>query len=99
MNTANGIPSTNALGVGAKTVFGSGGCFMSAMALIWKTGWLADHLCAQILAGQGRKKNGELALGRSRGGFSTKIHMTVDSLGCPLRFTLTAGQRHDISQA
>jgi len=25
--------------------------------------------------------------------------MTVDSLGCPLRFALTAGQRHDITQA
>lgn len=48
---------------------------------------------------QGLKKNGEQALGRSRGGFSTKIHMTVDSLGYPLRFALTAGQRHDITQA
>jgi transposase len=48
---------------------------------------------------QGPKKNGEQALGRSRGGFSTKIHVAVDSLGCPLRFMLTAGQRHDITQA
>jgi transposase len=39
------------------------------------------------------------ALGRSRGGFSTKIHVNVDSLGNPLRFTLTGGQRHDITQA
>ena len=45
------------------------------------------------------KKNGEQALGRSRGGFSTKIHVLTDSLGCPLRFVLTAGQRHDITQA
>ena len=39
------------------------------------------------------------ALGRSRGGFSTKVHTSVDALGNPLRFTLTAGQRHDITQA
>jgi len=45
------------------------------------------------------KKNGEQALGRSRGGFTTKIHVTVDGLGNPLRFHLTAGQRHDITQA
>lgn len=48
------------------------------------------------------KKNGgqaEQALGRSRGGFSTKIHISVDGLGNPLRFILTAGQRHDITQA
>ena len=36
------------------------------------------------------------ALGRSRGGFSTKVHIAVDGLGNPLRFMLTAGQRHDI---
>ena len=48
------------------------------------------------------QKNGgqaEQALGRSRGGFSTKIHVTVDGLGNPLRLRLTAGQRHDITQA
>jgi transposase len=50
----------------------------------------------------GRQKNGgqaDQALGRSRGGFSTKIHVTVDSLGNPLRLALTAGQRHDILKA
>ena len=48
------------------------------------------------------KKNGghaEQALGRSRGGFSTKIHVTVDGLGYPLRLHLTAGERHDIIKA
>ena len=48
------------------------------------------------------KKNGgqsSQALGRSRGGFSTKIHVSVDALGNPLRFTLTAGQSHDITKA
>jgi transposase len=39
------------------------------------------------------------ALGRSRGGFSTKVSIAVDALGNPVRFILTAGQVHDICQA
>jgi transposase len=39
------------------------------------------------------------AIGRSRGGLSTKIHMAVRGLGCPVRFILTAGQRGDAPQA
>ncbi len=39
------------------------------------------------------------ALGRSVGGFSTKIHITVDGLGNPLRFALTARQRHAMTCA
>jgi transposase len=35
------------------------------------------------------------ALGRSRGGFSTKIHLVCDGLGNPLHFELTAGQAHE----
>ena len=38
-------------------------------------------------------------MGRSRGGFSTKIHVGVDALGNPLRFILTPGQTHDSTQA
>ena len=35
------------------------------------------------------------ALGRSRGGFSTKIHLLCDSDGNPLHFHLTPGQVHE----
>lgn len=35
------------------------------------------------------------ALGRSRGGFSTKIHILCDSYGHPLHFYLTPGQEHE----
>jgi transposase len=38
-------------------------------------------------------------VGRSRGGLSTKIHMTSDALGRPVRFCLTAGQVNDATQA
>ncbi len=52
------------------------------------------HACA---AGQGRQK--KQALGRSRGGFSTKIHVVVDALGNPLDFDLSPGQSSDINNA
>jgi transposase len=45
------------------------------------------------------KKHGAQSLGRSRGGFSTKIHLATDALGNALRFILTGGERNDITQA
>ena len=54
------------------------------------------HPCA---AGHGKNSQDREALGRSKGGFTTKIHAVVDALGQALRFTLTPGQRHDITQA
>lgn len=38
-------------------------------------------------------------MGRSRGGFSCKIHLAAEGLGYPLRLRLTGGQCHDITQA
>lgn len=35
------------------------------------------------------------ALGRSQGGFSTKIHVRAEGDGKPITFVLTAGQRHE----
>jgi transposase len=58
------------------------------------------HNCAGASLCRWRaKKHGPQALGRSRCGFSCKIHLTVDGLGNPLRPLLTAGQRHDSTQA
>jgi len=39
------------------------------------------------------------ALGRSRGGFTTQSHVSVDAQGRPLRIRLTAGQGHASTQA
>jgi hypothetical protein len=39
------------------------------------------------------------ALGRSRGGFGTKIHGSVNGLGQPVELILTPGQASDIGQA
>ncbi len=38
-------------------------------------------------------------MGRSRGGFTTKIHALVDAEGRPIRLELTAGQTHDSQPA
>lgn len=52
------------------------------------------HACSA-----GYKKQNPEGLGRSKGGFTSKIHATVDALGNPLKFVVTAGQRNDITQA
>lgn len=39
------------------------------------------------------------ALGRSRGGFGTKVHLAVDALGNPVTLHLSPGQDADISHA
>jgi transposase len=48
---------------------------------------------------RGRKKGllnpPEEALGRSKGGFSTKLHLSCDGKGRPLSLVLTGGQRHE----
>lgn len=36
------------------------------------------------------------ALGRSRGGLTTKLHVAVDALGNPVRFVVSPGQHADI---
>ncbi|MET8021784.1 IS5 family transposase [Streptomyces decoyicus] len=55
----------------------------------------------QHAAATGRKggsagdETGDHALGRSRGGLTTKIHLACDGRGRPLAILLTPGQRHD----
>jgi len=53
----------------------------------------------QHSAGARKTKGVTQAIGRSRGGLTTKIHMIVDALGNPLAFSLTGGQVADITQA
>ena len=51
------------------------------------------HAGSRSPAGRhGRQKKGDKALGRSRGGLTTKIHLLVDELGLPQAFLLTGGQ-------
>lgn len=60
--------------------------------------------CHPISPARGRRKSGKrgiasaaVSLGRSRGGFSTKLHIRADGNGLPLRFALTGGERHDLA--
>ena len=48
--------------------------------------------------GRQKKHQDAEAMGKSRGGLSSKIHVAVDALGNPVRFILTAGQHSEIRQ-
>jgi transposase len=56
-------------------------------------------LCALISTALVREKKGSQAIGRSRGGLTTKIHALVDALGNPVELMLTPGQDHDLACA
>ncbi|WP_436839921.1 IS5 family transposase [Streptomyces albogriseolus] len=43
----------------------------------------------------GRTNRNDHALGRSRGGLTTKVHLACDGKGRPLALLVTPGQRHD----
>ncbi len=50
-------------------------------------------------AGYEKNSQNKEALGRSCGGFSTKIHALTDSNGKPIKFILSPGQNHEITKA
>ena len=52
------------------------------------------HACSAGFGNQSKQ-----GLGRSKGGFSSKIHAKVDALGNPLKFIITPGQESDFCQA
>ena len=61
-----------------------------------------QRLCEPLFCGGCSKKNGgqpSEALGRSKGGFTTKLNAAVNDAFLPLRFTLTSGACHDVTQA
>jgi transposase len=60
---------------------------------------LDDHSRTPACRGGDPKKGVDEALGRSGGGFSTKLQLAVDAEGRPLELTVTPGQEHDICQA
>lgn len=48
----------------------------------------------------GAKKTGEnQAIGKSKGGLSSKFHVLADALGNPLKILLTVGRVHDLAGA
>ena len=57
-----------------------------------------QHAAGAKKRGSDESAEGE-ALGRSRGGFSTKIHVSVNGMGLPVEIQLTPGQQADITKA
>jgi len=61
-------------------------------------GW-DDNSCSPTCR-RGKKSTPEAeALGRSRGGFGTKLHVRAEGNGRLLTFALTPGQQHDITMS
>src|SRR5271165_1220268 len=77
------------------------GLFLGCTGHGKRDGGQHGYPCPSECSRRGKKNGGQAAqgLGRSRGGFSTKVHVSVDGLGNPLRLRLTGGERHDITQA
>ena len=61
-----------------------------------RSGLLVERLGAAVLNGRDRGTQNQ-AIGKSRGGLTTKIAVIVDALGNLIRFVLLPGQRHDIT--
>ena len=76
--------------------------FFDALAATSRTAHLVQMLdppsYGRMSRPQGQRGQDRQALGRSRGGFSTKIHLKVDLGGLPLAFHLTEGQASDSPQ-
>ena len=58
-----------------------------------------DHRASPPACRWRKRGVGNQAFGRSRGGWSTKIHAAVNDDGQPVRFSLTGGERHDMVEA
>ena len=53
-----------------------------------------QHGCGAIGKSPSRQ-----AIGKTAGGWTTKIHVVVDALGLPINFFITVGQRHEVTIA
>ena len=99
---ASGTVYSSATHAGKRTVSGPTCSNSSPRTQTWQrlcpTALLYAPICAQR-AGQKGEGRQEQCPGRSRGGFSSKIHLLVDALVFPLKFILTGSERHDMSQA
>jgi transposase len=55
-----------------------------------------DRAGAPACSRRKRGNQNQEALGRSRGGFSTKIHLRTNAKGDPLTFDVTGGEAHEV---
>lgn len=76
---------------------------LNGQGLIDLQAWMIDSTAVRATrVSSGTEKKGadepaDHALGRSRGGLTTKIHMFCDTNGTPLRFLLSGAQASDIN--
>ena len=61
---------------------------------------MVDSTIMRVHQDGSNPKGGQIrhAMGRSRGGLSSKIHMACDALGYPLSCIITGGERNDVTQ-
>ena len=98
--SATGGSCTSALADGQRAAFST--VFSSCWRAIPTTNYMMiDATIVSRSSAQRRraKKNGSQAIGRSRGGLTTKIRALVDALGNPVELMLTPGQAHDLACA
>ena len=103
---AFGLPSPAASIVGVKLVCGHDFGRLFKKKRSNTSNWTGNSIPLMLLLSEptnmppGQKKtspDGE-ALGRSRGGFSTKVHLRTDQNGRLMHLVLTPGQRHEATQ-
>jgi transposase len=96
---APGTRSTNASAGGPRRTYGST-CSRPCRNRTWTGSCSTQPLSEPTSTRQVKKTSAEAeSLGRSRGGFSTKVHACCDALGNPRRFILSPGQQSDYKQA
>ena len=63
--------------------------------------YAVDATYVRVHAHGTRARGGYLAqaVGRSRGGLTSKVHLLTDALGYSVRFVVTGGERNDVTQA
>lgn len=65
-------------------------------ALDWRTHYVDSSVMRAHQHAAGARRSGtDEALGRSRGGFSTKLHLRAEGRGKPMVLLITAGERHE----
>jgi transposase len=94
-----GIASMSASRAGRTRTSGKTSSKCCAKTLILKRSTSTAPSCVRISTPLARQKKGHQALGRSRGGLTSRIHSCVEGLGQLVRFVITGGQVHDVTQA
>nr|WP_194858648.1 transposase [Myxococcus sp. AB056] len=61
--------------------------------------WLTHRSSGRIRTPRAEKGDPKQCFGRSRGGFSTKVHAVTTTGGKPLHVALTLGQQHESTMA